>query len=182
MKLLFITGNKNKFIEAERILKEHGIIIDHFNLPHNEIRAESCEEVARSSLHSLHRHIDVPFFVEDAGLFIEALNGFPGTFSAWVFKKLGNGGILKLMEDKRNRNAIFKSAVAVYYHGQTKIFSGEVKGKIAMRETGKEGFGYDPIFIPAGYKKTFAEDEKLKSKISHRKNALYKMAGWLKTR
>jgi XTP/dITP diphosphohydrolase len=182
MKLLFVTGNKNKFIEAERILKEYGIIIDHFDLPHNEVRAESCEEVARHSLHSLHRHLDVPFFVEDAGLFIEALNGFPGTFSAWVFKKLGNEGILKLMEGKKNRNAVFKSAVAVFYHGQSKIFSGEVKGKIALKEAGKEGFGFDPIFLPQGCKKTFAENEKLKLINSHRKNALDKMAGWLKTR
>jgi len=182
MRLLFVTGNKHKFMEAERILKEHGISIDQFDLPHNEIRAESCEEVARNSLHSLHRHIDVPFFVEDAGLFVKALNGFPGTFSAWVFKKIGNEGILKLMENKENRDAVFRSAIGVFYNDESKILSGEVKGKIAPKAKGSEGFGFDPIFTPEGYKKTFAEDRRLKFINSHRKNALDKMVHWLETR
>jgi XTP/dITP diphosphohydrolase len=179
MKLLFITGNQHKFKEAERILKEYDVIIQRKNIRCEEKRAESCAEVALACLRELRNRVDKPFFVEDSGLFIDSLNGFPGTLSSWVFKKIGNDGILKLMEGERNRNAKFISSVAVWDGEEERVFTGGVKGRISETARGKGGFGYDPIFIPAGSSKTFAEDVEMKMTCSHRKQAFKKMAEWL---
>lgn len=179
MKLLFVTGNLNKFREAERILKEYDVIIERKNIECEEIRAESCEEVALSSLRFLRGKLNEPFFVEDSGLFIKALNGFPGTFSSWVFKKIGNEGMLKLMRGEKARDALFISSIALWDGKTERVFSGEVNGHISNELRGKSGFGYDPIFIPEGSKKTFAEDQKTKMLHSHRRYVLVKLGEWL---
>jgi len=179
MKLLFATGNPHKFREAERILKEYDVIIKRKNVECEEIRAESCEEVALSSLRLLRGKMSEPFFVEDSGLFIKALNGFPGTLSSWVFKKIGNEGILKLMRGVGTRDACFVSSVAAWDGREEGVFSGEVMGKISRGIKGKGGFGYDPIFIPEGSTKTFAEDKNTKMVCSHRRRALEKFGEWL---
>lgn len=179
MELIFVTGNKHKFKEAERILKEYNVIIHRKNINCEEKRAESCAEVALASVRCLRSKLDRPFFVEDSGLFIEALDGFPGTFSSWVFKKIGNDGMLKLMRGEKNRRARFVSSVAVWDGREERVFSGEVKGRISEEVRGKGGFGYDPIFIPNGERRTFAEDEEMKMRCSHRRKAFEKMAEWL---
>jgi XTP/dITP diphosphohydrolase len=178
MKLIFVTGNLYKFREAERILKEYDVIIEYKDMKCEEIRAETCEEVALSSLRFLRRSLNKPFFVEDSGLFINTLNGFPGTLSSWVFKKIGNEGILKLLRGERGRDAHFLSAIAAWDGRNEKLFVGRVDGHISHELRGK-GFGYDPIFIPAGSDKTFGEDEKIKSLCSHRRNSLKKLAEWI---
>ena len=175
MKLIFITGNQHKFGEAERILKEYNVIIGRKDINCEEIRSESCEEVALKCLRLLRRKVDKPFFVEDSGLFIKALDGFPGTFSSWVFKKIGNEGILKLLSEEQIRDAYFLSAIAVWDGRKEKVITGKVDGYISSELRGK-GFGYDPIFIPAGSEKTFGEDKKTKSLCSHRRNSLKKLA------
>ncbi|MEW6329036.1 MAG: non-canonical purine NTP pyrophosphatase, partial [Candidatus Micrarchaeota archaeon] len=95
MKLLFITSNKNKFREAERVLKRYGIILLHGSVVCPEARAETCEKVALTSAGWVLEKLKRPraFILEDAGLFIRALNGFPGTYSAWVHRKIGSSGI-----------------------------------------------------------------------------------------
>ena len=179
MKLLFVTGNLHKFQEAERILKEYDVIIERKDVKCEEIRAESCEEVVLSCLSLLRRKMNKPFFVEDSGLFIKALNGFPGTLSSWVFKKIGNEGILRLMRGKSIRDARFISSVAAWDGKSEGVFSGEARGYISRRMQGNDGFGYDPIFIPEGSKRTFAEEQAAKMLCSHRRRALEKMAEWL---
>ncbi len=185
MKLLFITSNKNKFREAERVLKRYGIILLHDSIVCPEARAETCEEVALTSASWVLKKLNSPrpFMLEDAGLFIHALNGFPGTYSAWVHRKIGSEGILKLMNGERNRRAKFVSALA-YYDGnkqkKIKIITGSCAGKIALRARGKGGFGYDPIFMPENHDKTFAEDLDMKARVSHRARALQKLARMLK--
>ena len=178
MKLTFITGNQHKFREAERILKEYNVIIGRKDINCEEIRSESCEEVALTCLRLLRRKVNKPFFVEDSGLFIKALDGFPGTLSSWVFKKIGNEGILKLLREAQIRDAYFLSAIAVWDGKKENVITGKVDGYISRELRGK-GFGYDPIFIPAGSEKTFGEDEKIKSLCSHRRNSLKKLAEWI---
>jgi XTP/dITP diphosphohydrolase len=178
MNIIFITGNKHKFREAERILKEYDVIIERKDVDCEEIRSESCEEIALKCLRLLRRKVNKPFFVEDSGLFISALNGFPGTLSSWVFKKIGNEGILKLLREERIRDAYFLSAIAAWNGRKEKVFIGRVDGYISYECKGG-GFGYDPIFIPAGSNKTFGEDEKIKSLCSHRRNSLKKLAEWI---
>jgi len=114
--------------------------------------------------------------VEDAGLFIEALNGFPGAYSSFAYKTLGCKGILKLLEDiPPPRWAYFKSCVGYYDgHGRITVVEGVCRGKISLDERGSRGFGFDPIFIPEGSNnRTFAEMEVLeKNEYSHRAKAL----------
>jgi len=121
------------------------------------------------------------FFVEDAGLFIRALNGFPGPYSSFVYKTIGIRGILKLLNDVSDRTAFFKSVIGLWCNDHIEIFEGVVEGHITKEPRGAGGFGFDPIFIPKGCKKTFAEmsvDEK--NLFSHRAKASEQMIGFLK--
>ncbi|MEM4272016.1 MAG: RdgB/HAM1 family non-canonical purine NTP pyrophosphatase, partial [Candidatus Bilamarchaeaceae archaeon] len=172
MKILFITGNKSKFSEAKKILKQFGVNIVQSDSTAEEIRSDSLEEIASASAKAAHAEFGKPLFVEDSGLFIPSLNGFPGAYSAWVFRKVGNKGILSLA---RGKKAEFRSCIAYADGTKVKTFTGSVKGKIAEKARGSSGFGYDPIFIPektAGIRhsgeKTFAEDPEMKGALSHR--------------
>lgn len=118
-------------------------------------------------------------FIEDSGLFVEALGGFPGVYSAYVSKTIGFNGVLRLMKGEENRKAYFKSIVCLKLKGEIKIFRGEVEGRIAEKARGKGGFGYDPIFIPKGSEKTFAEAPEIKNIVSHRKSAIEDMRDFL---
>ncbi len=125
----------------------------------------------------------MPLVVEDAGLFVDALNGFPGPYAAYVYKTVCNPGLLKLMDKTSDRRATFRSVIA-YYDGRSKplLFEGESTGRIAYNEVWgklKTGFGFDPIFQPMGSQKTFAEMAiSEKNSCSHRANAVRKFAEW----
>ncbi len=118
--------------------------------------------------------------VEDSGLYIRALNGFPGPYSSYVYKTIGYFGILKLMEDVTDRGAHFKSVVAFYDGNIYKIFIGTVYGEIINDARGYYGFGFDPIFKPEGStRKTFAEMSlKEKCMYSHRAKSITKFCIW----
>jgi XTP/dITP diphosphohydrolase len=179
LEIYFATSNAHKFKEAEEILRKlaPGITLKHLDFKHNEIRSDSIEEVAEEAVEAAYLLCNKPVFVEDTGLFIGALNGFPGTYSAWVQKKLGNNGILKLLTGEKNRSAAFKACVAFKADAApAKAFVGECKGKIAESERGSAGFGYDPLFIPNDEEQTFAENAALKNKRSHRYNSLLLLA------
>lgn len=182
MKLYFITGNKNKVREAEkRFGPEFEIIQRDLNPP--EIQADTPEEVALFSAEWVSRSFSEPFFLEDSGLFIDSLNGFPGVYSAYVYKTLGYMGILRLMEGIEERGARFIAAIAYHDGKETKIFRGEVSGTISYIPRGENGFGYDPIFIPEGESRTFAEmSTEKKGKISHRGRALEEMREWMRNK
>lgn len=177
MKLYFATTNKNKVREAVDILKPFRV--EQVDIDYPEIRSESPEEIAVEGAKYVFEKIKKPCFVEDSGIFIHSLNNFPGTYSAYVFKKIGNDGILSLMAGKRDRGAKFISVVAYLEPAsEPKVFRGEVRGEISKSPRGKGGFGYDPIFILEGYNKTFAELPN-KNQISHRYLALKKLRDWL---
>ena len=181
MEIYFCTGNKHKLKEYKNILEATGIKVKRISAKITEIQANKLEDVAKEKVKIAFEKVRKPLFVEDAGLFIEALNGFPGVYSAYVLKTIGNQGILKLLNGIKNRNAYFKAVIAFVDENQKiHLFKGRCKGKIAYNIRGNLGFGFDPIFIPEGYNKTFAQDSELKNEVSHRKKAIEKFVNFLK--
>lgn len=173
------TGNEHKYQEAKEVLSEYGIELERLDIERVEIQADEPEEIAEYSLQVLNS--DKPLLIEDAGLYIDKYGGFPGPYSSYALERLGNLGILKLLEGDSDRGARYLSAIAYKDGETTATFRGEVKGEIAHEERGTGGFGYDPIFIPAeGDGRTFGEmsgDEK--TKISHRARAFRQLGEWL---
>lgn len=186
--VFFATGNLNKFNEARSILSLHEVSVGMLKLKGDEVQSDSLQEIAEKSVKNAFGACHLPIFVEDAGLFIEALNGFPGPYAAYVYRTIHNSGVLKLMEQEKNRKAVFQSVIAFCSkESPTPIcFFGESKGEITQTqrlETGKSGFGFDPIFQPHGSSKTFAEMTITeKNNYSHRANAICKFAEWYKTK
>jgi XTP/dITP diphosphohydrolase len=181
--LYFVSMNKAKFEEVARFLAGQKIKVKWIKMAYPELQADSLEEVARSAIISCVKKTKKPTLIEDSGLFINALRGFPGIYSSFVFKTLGNEGVLQLLRDASDRRAYFKSVIAFgdldLFKG--KLFSGSVNGVISENIRGKSGFGFDPIFMPDALGKTFAEmslDEK--NRISHRARALKKFIKWYK--
>jgi len=179
----FVTGNVHKFNEARHVLSEYKISTAMLNLEVFEIQDDALENIARASVVDAVKKCHLPVFVEDAGLFIRALNGFPGPYSSYVYRTLGTKGILKLMENQKTRDAYFLSVVAFFNiqeQPEPTCFQGRVEGRIVQKEKGKKGFGFDPIFEPlGGNSKTFAEmTTQEKNKYSHRAQALRKFAKW----
>ena len=177
MSIYFVTSNQAKFEEAKTIAKEFGINLLWYNLKYDEIQGKTLEEIAEKSAILLSKKINKNFFIEDSGLFIEALNGFPGPYSSYVFKTIGNDGILRLMKDIENRKAYFIAVIAFYDGNKIRLFKGKVEGEISNEKRGKGGFGFDPIFLYKG--KTFAEMGREKNRVSHRRKALEKLFSWL---
>jgi len=180
MRLAFITSNPGKVEEARKYFQPLGVEVYQLKVAYPEVQADTLEEVAEYGVKWLAERIEEPFFLDDSGLFIDALRGFPGVYSAYVYKTLGIGGILKLLAGEENRSAHFKSVIA-YWDGELHIFTGRVEGEITTEPRGELGFGFDPIFKPCGFDKTFAEmTTEEKNKISHRGRALKAFAEWLK--
>lgn len=170
----FITSNSNKFKEMKEFFKADELHLNWINQSLPEVQAETLEEVVE---YSLSQYKGGEVFIEDAGIFIEALDGFPGVYSRYVYDTIGNKGILKLMEGLENRKTRFEAVIGYQERrrGNIKLFKGEVKGFVSLFPRGESGFGYDPIFVPEGFKKTFGEDSILKSNLSHRKRAAEKL-------
>jgi len=179
----FVTGNIHKFNEARLILAEYKVATAMLKIEAVEIQDDNLENIAKASATDAVEKCGLPIIVEDAGLFIEALNGFPGPYSSYVYRTIGTKGVLKLMKNVNEREAHFQSVVAFCSPEETpRCFHGKVKGKISNEERGSSGFGFDPIFEPSGREKTFAEMSTTeKNKYSHRAKALRKFARWYKS-
>lgn len=182
--VFFATGNINKFNEAKSILGSYGFSVAMLRVKGDEIQSDSLQEIAQAAVVNAFKSIRLPIFVEDAGLFINALGGFPGPYAAYVYRTIHNNGVLKLMQDVQGRQATFQSVIA-YLDGTLNgpvCFDGESKGEITLkerREQGKTGFGFDPIFQPDGSQKSFAEMTlEEKNRFSHRASAIHKFAQW----
>lgn len=183
--IFFATNNINKFNEARRVLSRYKIAVGMLKVKTIEIQSESLEEIAKNSAIHAFQHCHLPIIVEDAGLFVEALNGFPGPYASYAYKTIGNEGLLKLMKEATNRRARFQSVVA-YFSEELEspiCFKGEVLGEITKTiRKGCSGFGFDPVFKPLKSGKTFAEmDIDEKNLHSHRAKAFRKFARWYKT-
>ncbi len=177
----FVTSNIHKFQEARRVLSEYKIATAKLKVDAVEIQDNNLENIAKFSALDAVKNCGLPIFVGDSGLFVEALNGFPGPYSAYVYRTVGTKGILKLMKNIEKRDAYFQSVIAFSSpEEQPTCFSGKVKGKISLQERGTSGFGYDPIFMPLeGDGRTFAEmTTTQKNLYSHRAEALRKFAEW----
>jgi|YelNatPaOPRAMG01_1025707.scaffolds.fasta_scaffold10949_7 XTP/dITP diphosphohydrolase len=182
--IFFATNNINKFNEARKLLAEYKIAVGMLRVKAREIQSDDLEEIAKASAQEAFENCYLPIIVEDAGLFIEALNGFPGPYASFVYKTIGNEGLLKLMESVKNRQAKFQSVIA-YLSAELEsplCFKGEVTGEVTTEiRKGKSGFGFDPIFKPTNSDKTFSEMSIAeKNAFSHRAKALRKFAEWYK--
>ncbi len=178
--ILFITGNKHKYSEVLPIARSLGFKIVMKPGYKLEIQSDSLEDISITAAIEAYKHLKKPLMIEDAGLFIDALNGFPGPYSSYVYKTIGCDGILKLMMDKTERYATFRSVVTIIYPPFIIAERGECRGSIACEKRGEKGFGFDPIFIPLGEERTFAEmSVNEKNVFSHRakavRKALYKL-------
>ena len=183
-KIYFITSNKGKLVEAQNKFSEIDIDVVQKNIGYPEIQADSLEEVALFGVEHVLKNFNSPFILEDAGLFIDGLKGFPGVYSAYVFHTVGCDGVLKLMKDTKveDRSAVFRS---VFAYGKSDLkphlFVGECNGVISTIKCGNNGFGYDPIFIPQNSDKTFAEmNISEKNSYSHRGKSLEKLIDFFK--
>lgn len=176
----FASSNINKYNEINSLIsaRKNPIRIDFKKMELKEIQSDSLLEVAENKVLQAFKINQKEIFVEDDGLFIEALNDFPGVYSSYINKTIGNIGILDLLVNKVNRNASFKSIIAFHNGHKIRTFSGVIKGKIPLQLT-KGGWGFDPIFIPENLDLTFGQmDLETKNKISHRKVALDKFLKW----
>jgi len=184
LEILFATTNEHKIREAEAILKDFGIMIKPIATEKIEIQHSSLEEIAKFAAIQAYVKVGKPVAVEDSGLFIEKLNGFPGPYSNYVYKTIGLRGILKLLEDYKDlgsRKAVFVAVVAyALSEANVMIFKGVTEGYISFNIRGSGGFGYDPIFIPYNSTKTFAEMSiEEKNLYSHRGKAFRALGEWL---
>ena len=172
--LLFVSSNIHKFKEAKEILDFFGIPIQFFKLNLEEIQSNSIKEIAIKKAQDAFSKCKKPLIIEDDGLHIDSLGGFPGPYSSYVHKTIGNKGILSLL--KKNRTAKFVSNITYCDKNSFEFFEGKLDGTISKSERGN-GWGFDPIFIPKNNKQTFAELID-KNNLSHRYKALKKFSNW----
>ncbi len=180
MKIYFATSNPWKYREIKEKFNNAGLDLGRINTQLLELQDVTNEEVALISARDAFKKFKKPLFVEDSGIYIKALKGFPGLYSSFIFKAIGLKGILKLMENKKNRQAEFISVIVYKDSKQEKVFKGICRGSITNKIRGRGGFGFDPIFVPKGYNTTFAENYAIKEKISHRVKSVNKLIKWLK--
>ena len=175
--LFFVSSNENKFEEAERILSHLGLQINFFKTTLEEIQSNNLNDIAKQKAINAYELVQKPVIIEDDGLFIDPLNGFPGPYSSYVYDTIGNKGIMKVLENSQVRDAKFVSIIAYCDNDYgVKLFESSIPGKISS-VIEKGGWGYDPIFIPDGESKTYANVSD-KDKFSHRSAALTKFSNW----
>jgi XTP/dITP diphosphohydrolase len=211
-RLGFVTSNIGKLQELKSKLTPIGFEVVQLEIAYPEIQADTIDEVSRFGLKWVLTNLMNPeypdfdfifkldidiIFLEDSGLFVNGLNGFPGVYSKFVFKTIGYSGILRLLSDNHDRSAHFESCFGLVIMAdktgadrgnidyesimsEIKLFKGKCKGNIVQEPRGNNGFGYDPIFQAKGTKKTFAEmDTDDKNKRSHRGVAMNKFIDFL---
>lgn len=168
----FITSNEHKFQEVSARLAEAGIDIEWMKMAYEEIQADDTGEISLDSAKKISQLVEGPFFLEDTGLYIDSLGGFPGPYSSFVSRKIGNAGILRLVDGKA-RDARFVTVITYSDGRNYHQFTGVLEGEISPESRGDRGFGFDPIFIPYGMEDTLAQmDIGEKNSISHRSMAL----------
>ncbi|MEM3547093.1 MAG: XTP/dITP diphosphatase [Candidatus Bathyarchaeia archaeon] len=183
MDFYFATRNKGKFREAKLIFESLGLKLTMLEADKIEIQSDSLEDIASYAAKELSGRLGFKVVVEDAGLFIRGLNGFPGPYSSYILKTIGLNGVLRLMNGVSDRYAYFLSVVAYAEPGKpAKVFQGRVEGLITSEPRGSGGFGFDPIFQPLeGDGRTFAEmSTEEKNRFSHRAKAFRELAVWIR--
>ena len=179
--IYFATTNTNKFREVKSIISKYNIEVKMAQLDLLELQDDDLETIAREKAKDACRRLNAKVIVEDDGLFIGSLKGFPGPYSSFVLGTIGNEGIIQLMKTHNDRNATFRSVIAYCEPKEIVLtFVANVNGDISGELRGT-GWGYDPIFIPNDSDGlTFAELAGKKNELSHRKIAVEKFAQWIK--
>ncbi len=189
MKLVFATNNKHKLQEVRDIIGSGVEILSLADIDCTDDIPETADTLDGNALIKARYIFDkygVNCFADDTGLEVEALGGAPGVYSA---RYAGDGhdseaNMNKLLENltgENNRSAQFRTVIALIIDGEEKLFNGIVKGEITREKRGASGFGYDPIFVPEGYKESFAQMESsTKNSISHRYRATKQLSDYLK--
>lgn len=189
MKLVFATHNHNKAKEIQAIMPEGVEIVTLDEIQCNEEIPETentLEGNAKLKAQYIVDQFNMNCFADDTGLEIEALNGEPGVYSARYAGESRDSNanmdlVLSKLEGKENRNAQFRTAIALFWEGKMYLFEGIVKGRIIENKRGNDGFGYDPIFEPENCGRTYAEMNLAeKSQVSHRARAVNQMIEFLK--
>jgi XTP/dITP diphosphohydrolase len=189
MKLVFATNNKNKILEVQQLLPSTIEIISLESIGcFEEIpeTAATIEENAIMKANYVTQKYGFDCFADDTGLEVDALNGEPGVYSARYAGEQRNANdnmnkLLDALANKTNRNAQFKTVIALNLNGEQHLFTGIARGEITLEKTGNQGFGYDPIFQPEGFSETFAQlSIEKKGKISHRGKATAQLTAFLK--
>jgi non-canonical purine NTP pyrophosphatase (RdgB/HAM1 family) len=176
-KIYFITGNKNKFLEVKSMMPE----IEQLKLDLEEIQETDARKIIEAKLKKALEHHEGPLIVEDTSLYLNGMNGLPGPLIKWFLEKLGVDRIYHITKKLDNTQAEAKTIIG-YVSNEKKIsfFEGSIKGEI-VKPSGKTNFGWDPIFKPEGYNKTFQEMTKEeKNEISMRRKAIEKLKEYLK--
>lgn len=190
-KIVFATNNQHKLDEIRSILGPDFEVVSladigcHEDIPET---GQTLEENALQKAQYVYDNYGLSCFADDTGLEVDALNGAPGVYSARYAGGEGHDSeanmnkLLAELENNNNRRAQFRTVIALIQKNINPIqFEGIVKGQITRQKSGKEGFGYDPIFQPDGYDQTFAElGMDIKNHISHRARAVKKLADYLK--
>ena len=189
MKLVFATNNRHKLEEVRAILGKKIEILSLNDIDcHDDIpeTADTLEGNALIKARYIHEKFGVDCFADDTGLEVEALNGEPGVYSARYAGEDCNpeANMYKLLQNltgENNRNAQFRTVIALIINGEEKLFNGIVKGTISREKMGNAGFGYDPIFIPEGFSESFAQmTSEMKNSISHRYRATDELSNYFK--
>ena len=189
-KLVIATNNAHKLSEISAILGDRIELLSLKDIQCNvdiPETANTLEGNARQKAMYIREHFGMDCFADDTGLEVEVLNGEPGVFSARYAGGEGHDSeanmkkLLKNLEGVSNRKAQFRTAICLLIDGEEHLFEGICKGEIITEKKGTCGFGYDPIFVPEGYEKTFAElGDDIKNQISHRARAVAKLCDFLK--
>lgn len=154
-KITYVTGNWAKIASARKALEPLGYEVDNIKIETPEIQADDVTEVAKYSAKWAAEELKIPVMKNDSGLFVKALNGFPGVYTHYADDTIGEKGLLRLLKGAKDRSAYFKESIAYCEPGKEPIvFEGITKGKIALRKSGKYGWTWDKVFIPEGEDKT----------------------------
>lgn len=191
-KLVFATNNPHKLEEIRAILGSKLEILSLADIGCDADILETAETLEGNALikaHYVYDNYKLDCFADDTGLEVDALHGLPGVHTAryaYPDRHDPEANMIKLLEalrENNDRNARFRTVIALIEKGKEHLFEGVVEGVIAREKSGTQGFGYDPVFIPEGNSKTFAElGEDIKNTISHRARAVQKLAEYLASR
>lgn len=190
-KLVFATNNAHKLEEVAAILGDQVELLSLNDISCQTDIPETAETLEGNALLKssyIYKNYHLDCFADDTGLEVEALNGAPGVYSARYAGGEGHdaqANMLKLLhelEGKENRKAQFRTAISLILDGKEYLFEGVIKGEIIKEKRGDSGFGYDPVFMPKGYDRTFAElGNDIKNQISHRALAVQKLCEFLQS-
>ncbi len=178
-KLTFITGNAGK---AKYLSDYFHTPVDHIKLDLHEIQSLNLKEIVEDKARRAFEIMKSPVLVEDVSLTFRGLKQLPGPLIKWFFESLGNEGLCSLLDAFEDRSALAEVEFAICDEFGVHTFSGSMEGGVSLAPRGEAGFGWDPIFIPKGHDKTWAEmNDDEKHETSMRKIALEKMSKFLKT-